>query len=379
MAKKDINQSEFSEETKLKLDLFRECFREWFPVFVHNPFVSHIYVYDLFAGSGKDPANNPGSPIILFQESRGNEKQHCKSLSRDGAPHVIFAFNELESSKCAELEKNVREEHSSCKSQCTESTCPFDKSFVFGQRDFSDLINNSSNFNQILANKKFAKFILLDQYGFKQINDEVFLKLVNSPNTDFIFFIASSFVKRFKNMPAVTSYFDKNQIKYDETKPKECHRVITSYFRNLIPENMDYYLHSFTIQKGTNYYGLIFGTNHSLGMEKFVKVCWKHDKQAGESNCNINDDFEPGTLFYDSNNTVKRVDMQARLESMILESKISDNVTGLKFTLKNGCEPKLFVDTVKNLLKQGKIKVDGVFNSQSSNIHRVNQYNIIVV
>ena len=144
MAKKDINQSEFSEETKLKLDLFRECFREWFPVFVHNPFVSHIYVYDLFAGSGKDPANNPGSPIILFQESRGNEKQHCKSLSRDGAPHVIFAFNELESSKCAELEKNVREEHSSCKSQCTESTCPFDKSFVFGQRDFSDLINNSS-------------------------------------------------------------------------------------------------------------------------------------------------------------------------------------------------------------------------------------------
>ena len=207
----------------------------------------------------------------------------------------------------------------------------------------------------------------------------MFLKLVNSPNTDFIFFIASSFIKRFKDLPAVTTYFNNNKICYDETRPKECHKVITNYFKNLIPPEKNYYLHSFTIQKGTNYYGLIFGSNHSLGMEKFVKVCWKHDTQAGESNCNMYNDFEQDSLFYDPANTIKKNFMQNCLESKILQSEITDNVTGLNFTLKSGCDPKLFVDIVKKLLKQGKIQIDGKFNGQSTNIHKVEKYKIVVI
>lgn len=378
MHRKDINKSEFTEETKLKLDLFRECYREWFPVFVHNHYIENVYVYDMFAGSGKDSVGNPGSPIILFQESRGDKKQHCKSLLENKTPCVKFAFNEYDQSKIEELKANLSLVFSDCKSKCTESKCPFEKTFFFEQKDFSDLVNNNEKFNKILSSKNDAKFVLLDQYGFKQINDDVFLKLVNSPNTDFIFFIASSFVRRFNEMPAVTAYFNKNKIQYDETRPKECHRVITDYFRDLIPKGKEYYLHSFTIKKGKNYYGLIFGSNHSLGMEKFVKVCWKHDNQAGESNCNINNDFEPGSLFYDPTNTIKKVTVQDDLESKILQSKISDNETGLKYTLKQGCEPKLFVDTVEKLLARGKIDIDGKFNRQSSNIHKVEKYKIIV-
>lgn len=54
MSKKDINNKPFDEGTRLKLDIFRDCFREWFPVFVRNPAISRIYIYDMFAGSGKD-------------------------------------------------------------------------------------------------------------------------------------------------------------------------------------------------------------------------------------------------------------------------------------------------------------------------------------
>lgn len=378
MARTDINKHEFTEETKLKLDLFRECYMEWFPVFVHNPYIKRIYVYDMFAGSGKDTVGNPGFPIILFQESRGDKKQHCQSLLKNNAPKVSFAFNEYKPLKKDELETTVSKEFELCKSECAEAECPFEKSFYFGQNDFSDLIKNSVNFNQILSNNEYAKFILLDQYGFKQINDEVFLKLVNSPNTDFIFFIASSFIKRFNEMPAVAAYFADHKISYDDSKPKECHRVIADYFRNLIPAEKEYYLHSFTIKKGTNYYGLIFGTNHSLGMEKFVKVCWKHDNQAGESNCNINNDFEQDSLFYSQTNTIKKVAVQEELEYKILHSEISDNETGLKYALKKGCEPKLFVETVKKLQNQNKIEIDGKFNAQSINIHKVEKYKIVV-
>ena len=114
-------------------------------------------------------------------------------------------------------------------------------------------------------------------------------------------------------------------------------------------------------------------------MEKFVKVCWRHDKQAGESNCNIDNDFELGSLFYDPNNSIKRNTIQSILESKILKSEITDNIIGLNVVLKNGCEPKLFVEVVKKLLQQGKIQVDGKFNSQSTNIHKVEKYKIVVI
>lgn len=82
MAKIDINKQPFHEATMLKLDIFRRCFREWFPVFVHHPGVKQIFIYDMFAGSGTDSMGNPGSPIILLEEARGDKRQHCKDLAQ---------------------------------------------------------------------------------------------------------------------------------------------------------------------------------------------------------------------------------------------------------------------------------------------------------
>ena len=372
---KDINKSEYTEGTKLKLEIFRECFREWFPVFIHNPFVKQIYVYDLFAGSGVDAVGNIGSPLILLSEARGDKKQHCRHLSSSKAPVVVFGFNEKEQQKYLELGNNVEANLKECRCRCILDKCPFENNVHIRQGDFQDLLSDK-RFLEILANKEYGKFILLDQYGFSQIEDDVFNKLVESPKTDFIFFIASSFVKRFKDMPAVTAYFDKDKILYDETQPKECHRVIANYFRNLIPRNREYYLHSFTIKKGTNYYGLIFGTNHTFGMEKFLRVCWKEDALGGESNCNINNDYEEGSLFYDSSVSNKRTEVKSLLIGHILSGAITDNITGMKLTMRLGCEPKVFVEVIDELLKEDKIKVDKSFNRASSGVHKVKKYQI---
>lgn len=375
---RDINKSEYTEETKLKLNIFRECFREWYPVFLHNPFISRLYVYDMFAGSGKDSAGNYGSPLILLQEARGDKKQHCEFLNKNKKPSVVFGFNEKKTDKSKALQQNIEEELECCKTGCYNDSCLFATSYKVGSYDFQELIQNKIVCN-ILANKSYGKFVLLDQYGFKQIDDSVFLKLVNSPKTDFIFFIASSFVKRFHTIPAVSKYFDNNRIKFDEARPKECHRVITNYFRSLIPESKEYYLHSFTIHKGKNYYGLIFGTSHTLGMEKFLKVCWKHDKVAGESNCNINNDFEKGTIFYNPSVSSKKQQISTLIKREILNGNISNNIEGLRYALKNGCEPILFVETVEELLEQKKIVIDGKFNRVSSGIHNAKIYNIVAI
>jgi len=45
---KDINKSVFDEATKLKLDIFGECFEEWLPVFNYNNYTQAVYVFDFF-------------------------------------------------------------------------------------------------------------------------------------------------------------------------------------------------------------------------------------------------------------------------------------------------------------------------------------------
>lgn len=367
----DINKTEFSDETKLKLDIFRECFREWFPVFIHHQHIKRLLVYDMFAGSGQDIKGTPGSPLILLQEA----KSHCKFLSKNRQLQVYFGFNELKQDKEQELEHNVQEYMSKCQSICGFSSCPYQEHIRFKCADFKDIINDPKILG--LCNDKCnAKFVLMDQYGFKQINDDIFTKLISFPKTDFIFFIASSFVKRFRELSAVTNYFKKAAIRYDESQPKECHRNIANYFRSLIPANKEYYLHSFTIHKNKNYYGLIFGTSHTLGMEKFLKVCWKYDNLAGESNCNIENDYAPDGLFHDPLNTNKKNRISKKIRDHILSGSITNNIDGLRFALSEGCEPSLFVTVISDMKKKKEVDIDGKFNKQATNIHKAEKYSL---
>lgn len=377
MAKKDINSQPFPEAKMLKLDIFRRCFREWFPVFVHHPSIQKIFIYDMFAGSGADSEGNPGSPIILLEEARGNDCQHCKALAKNNK-YVAFGFNEKDRGKKELLDKAKDNFLLNCKSDCPLERCVYSDSIYCKDNSFEDIIK-SNIFGNILANKNYAKFVLLDQYGFSQITKAVFLKLATSPLTDFIFFISSSFIKRFRDMDAVKTYIDTNNLNFEEKKPKECHRIIADYFRDMIPADKEYYIHHFTIKKGTNYYGLIFGTSHTLGMEKFIKVCWMEDENSGESNCNIDNDFEKGTLFYDPSNTTKKTRIKEELKNLILSNKIKSNIEGLKWVLSHGCEPKLFVDVMSSLYKQKKVDCKENFNKQSTNIHKVEQYTIEVL
>ena len=371
---KNINKEAFVETTQLKLEIFGECFREWFPVFIYSPWVDRVYIYDFFAGSGKDKIGNYGSPLVLLNEAKGENRHFC---GKGEKKPIIFSFNEALKTKADELDKNVSNHIINCENHNNCGGCIYETNI--SQSDFKSLFEKQETKN-ILENRKIGKFILLDQYGFSQIDDDIFQKLINYPYTDFIFFITSSFIKRFQEHPSVKTYINTEKINFDETKPKECHRVIADYFRQSIPKEKEYYLHHFTIQKESkgNYYGLIFGTNHTLGMEKFLKVCWLKDKLSGEANFNINNDFEPGTLFYDNSCSNKKTEVEEKLKNLILNEKIRDNITGLKYTLHRGCEPALFTNVVKRLEKENLIQRTGDVNNSSSNIHRVKKYLIQV-
>lgn len=131
MTKKDINKQPFHEATMLKLEIFRKCFREWFPVFVHHPGVKKIFIYDMFAGSGTDPEGNPGSPIILLDEAH----YHCLALDKNEKP-VIFGFNDKEKEK-KELLNQVKDNFlQKCSSDCPLEKCIFSKAIFCKDSSF---------------------------------------------------------------------------------------------------------------------------------------------------------------------------------------------------------------------------------------------------
>lgn len=366
---KDINSSPFDEGTKIKLDIFRRCFREWYPVFVHDLYTTHLFVFDMFAGSGMDTGGAHGSPLILLEEAKGAQCQYCKAL-KSSRKKVSFIFNEILKSKYESLTNNVDIFQNKCMEAHSCSDCPIKEGIHTCNEDFQNLFADKK-IDKIFKNKVYGKFVLLDQYGIKQVTEEVFSKLVDSPKTDFIFFISSSTITRFKELHSIKQYFDTNKMNFDDVQPKECHRLIKEYFEKLIPKGKDYYLHSYTIKKGSNYYGLIFGTSHSLGMEKFLKVCWTEDPLSGDSNCNINNDYEEGTLFYDESRTRKKDTVKQELKDKILSGNIRDNMSGLKYALHRGCQPSIFVEAIEELKEKGKVEIIGTFNEKAVNIHKI--------
>ena len=370
---KNFHNKPFDDSTKLKLEIFGKCFREWFPVFIHNKYARRIYVFDFFAGRGMDSEGTFGSPLILLEEAKGEARKYCINASKK----VTFLFNESNKKNNSELRKNVSYYITGCQKQNRCEKCVYD--YEIKRSDFKKAFNAEET-QEILGNKDFGKFILLDQYGFKEIDSDIFLKLVKSPKTDFIFFISSSFIKRFQKHEHTKKYIDTEQLNFDESQPKECHRIVAQYFKSLIPKSQEYYLHHFTIQKENkgNYYGLIFGTNHTLGMEKFLKVCWKIDRLSGESNCNIDNDFEENTLFYNESSSHKKEKIEKAIETEILNGNITDNVTGFKITIQKGCEPSLFTQIVKRLEEGSKVVRSGDVNNSSANVHRVKKYTIKV-
>lgn len=372
---KNINNEPFDEATKLKLDIFGDSFEKWLPVFINDRYTNQVVVFDFFAGSGKDKNGEKGSPLILLDKAKGLNKQYCGAARKS----IQFIFNEFMSDKSTQLSHNVSQFITDCTKENGCKECIYELDIL--KQDFQEVFQSPQT-QSILSNSKIAKFILLDQYGFKEINDDIFLKLVSYPRTDFIFFISSSFVRRFKEHPNTKKYISTEKIDFENAKAKDCHRIIANYFRSLIPQGREYYIHHFTIQKEKNkgnFYGLIFGSNHTLGMEKFLKTCWKYDKFSGEANFNIENDFKPGELFYDPNTTNKKTQVKDELKRHILSGRISDNITGFKFVMRKGCEPSLFTELIKELEKANLIKREGDKNNSSTNIHKAKQYFIKLV
>lgn len=150
------------------------------------------------------------------------------------------------------------------------------------------------------------------------------------------------------------------------------HRIILEYYRSLIPADVRYYLAPFSIKKPAGIYGLIFGSNHIYGLEKFLRVCWKHDKLTGEANFDIDNekiDLQKPTLFVEFNVPKKIQLFEKDLENKILSGDLATDLTVYTYTLEQGFLPKHANEILSRL--SGAKKIEFNFSLITSKVHQI--------
>lgn len=348
----DLYEKPFSEETVTKLEIFGKYFEAWLPVFIHHPSYSEVNIYDFFAGKGQDNNGIPGSPLRILRILKTYQNEIIQNNLK-----ITVLLNEYKKKKFNHLVNLVQ-------STIKELSDLKNHLFIeYYNLDFKVLFEQKKNELKYSVN-----LIFLDQNGIKQISSEIFSSLESFSTTDFMFFISSSFFKRFsQDFAKFFPNLDHKKIK--NANSIEIHRVILDEYKKLLPKTSKTVLYPFSIKKGANIYGLVFGSKHPLAADKFLHIVWDRNKLNGEANFDIDEDSKKQQRDLFENKLTKIEKFQSDLEQMILSRTLS-NKDVYDFTIENGHIPKHSIDLVRKLKKEEKILYSGQPRINYSNCYK---------
>ena len=339
MATDGFHNEPFDDGTRTKLELFELYAREWLPVFLasERPRRSEVHLFDFFAGPGTDACGSFGSPLRLLRQIADYRKL-------PGWNQVTIHVHLFDKSapKIQRLEEKIAE------LQLHTADVKFD----IRSLSFEDAFAESTT---ILADRAAAKLVFIDQFGVRQVTSHVFQTLVAAPTCDFLFFLSSSILHRFHDHPAI-----KQKIKRPDD-PFDVHRAALEYYRDLLPDRDAYFLAPFSIKKGSNIYGLIFGSSHPLGIDKFLRVAWGKDCITGEADFDIDrENLHPNelTLDFAEMRPTKVAHFEEQLERGLTAGQIGDEASVLRLCYQLGVTPKHAEPVLIRLKKAGLINLD---------------------
>ncbi len=192
---------------------------------------------------------------------------------------------------------------------------------------------------------KGPSLVFLDQFGVKFVTKKIFTEIASKPQTDLLFFFASSHQRRFNEE------FSNELHVPPETLYTNAHRVVADNYRQWAPEN--YFVGHFSIKKGSNVYGLIFGSGHSLGMFKFLQIAWGVDENTGEANFSIEADHAQGSLFEGFRKTKLELMEEELIAKITSREFISDGQVALHCITAGVLPSKVAPSVYKKLKKNG--------------------------
>ena len=284
MAYKDLHEEPFDESTIAKLEIFEDYAQAWIPTFVMQG-IPVICIFDFFAGTGYDKKGVAGSPIRILEKI----KEQIGFIYQKKVKVKIY-LNEFEPNKKEQKKFEL------LKKACLEYL-ELNKSV----KQAIDIEYYNENFEDLFPKlisvvRQYPSLVYLDQNGIKFLSDKYLLELEKTRQTDFLYFVSSSYFKRLGHTTEFKRHVDLDIELLKKNPYKFIHRNVIEQLRTKLPLNSDLKLYPFSLKKGANIFGIVFGAKHPLAVDKFLNIAWKRNPVNGDANFDIDDDSKKGQL-----------------------------------------------------------------------------------
>lgn len=355
MAVKDLHDSPFDDNTIVKLEIFEDYAQAWLPTFVMQA-IPVICIYDFFAGTGYDKNNIPGSPIRIL----GKIKEQIGYIFQKRVK-IKVVLNEFEPNKKEQKKYNLLK--SSCEDFFNQNK-DVKRALETGTIEIVYYNEDCETLFPKLINdiRKYPSLVYLDQNGIKFLSNKYLLELANTKQTDFLYFVSTSYFWRFGNSPEFKEHLEIDVDSAKRDPYKFIHKNVIGQLKNQLPQNTNLKLYPYTIKKGTNIYGIIFGASHPRAVEKFLGLAWKRNPINGEANFDIDEDIQKIQLdiFAINNKRLTKIEsFRRRVRDAINNGEIKNNIDTFIFTINSGHIPDHAREEVIQMRKEGLISFKG--------------------
>lgn len=360
MAVKDLHEKPFDQGTIAKLEIFEDYAEAWVPTFVMQG-RPVICIFDFFAGTGYDKTGVPGSPIRIFEKI----KPHVIPIFQNKVQVHIY-LNEYEPEKKEqrkfELLKKACEEYLKQNPDLGRAV-----KIHYHNEDCETL------FPKLLPEiDKYPSLVYLDQNGVKFLTDKFFFALEKMSETDFLYFVSSSYVWRLGDTPEFEQYvnFDMEELK--QNPYQFIHRSVIEQLRRKLPPGSKLKLYPFSIKKGANIHGIIFGASHARAVDKFLTISWKRNEVNGEANFDIDEDakkVQPD--LWGTQKLTKVQKFKETVRTKVLNGEITNNFDLLNYVYEQGHIGSHAADVLREMKKAGEVTFEGAYPLVTyDNVHK---------
>lgn len=339
---KNLHEKPFDEATIAKLEIFEDYAQAWIPTFVMYG-DSSICIFDFFAGTGYDKKGVSGSPIRILQKLL----EQIERILQKKAKARVF-FNEFDPEKYQQLTL-------ACNAFLLKHP-------ELGRVIELEIFNEDFNicFERLLPLiREYSSLVYLDQNGIRFLADKYLLELEKTTRTDFLYFVSSSYFWRFGDKEEFQSHVKLNMEEAKKRPYHYIHRSLIAQLRAKLPADSNLKLYPYSIKKGTNIHGIIFGASHPRAVEKFLTIAWKRNEINGEANFDIDKDRQKDQLEF-FGKQLKKIDaFQLKLREKVLDGSITDNFGALNFALDEAHLGSHAASELKKMKKEGLIDYEG--------------------
>ena len=141
---------------------------------------------------------------------------------------------------------------------------------------------------------------------------------------------------------------------------KFIHRNIIDQLRKKLPLKTNLKLYPFSLKKGANIHGIIFGATHPRAVDKFLAIAWKRNEINGQANFDIDSDIAKAQIsMFEGKKLTKIEQFQEDVKRKVLNEEIKNNSELLDFAYEEGHIPGHAAECLKQMKKDGEIYYEG--------------------